>query len=133
MGEYELLDLLNRFHTSQNTVLAQLISLHLAIVVATFYFLHRSGLAMKIAIFSLYSLGGALFLGQMHSYSVQIVGARAELRALPELSAIGAAVIENAGPDYTNWISITGNIGMLAAWLGASAFLFLWKPSKDQN
>lgn len=128
MSEYEILDLLNNLRIGQNAILTQLISLHLAIVVAIFYFLHRSGRAMKGAIFLLYTLGFAMFAGQLHGFSVQVIGARAELRALQDLSSIGTAVIDNAGPDYLNWVSMTANFALLAAWIGTTAFLFLWKP-----
>ncbi len=42
-------------------MIARMISLHLVLIAAVFYFLHRSGTAMKVAVFTLYFLGNAMF------------------------------------------------------------------------
>ena len=84
MSEYEILDLLASASAEQTTVIAQLVSLHLAMVVGIYYFLHRSGLPMKLAIAALYSLAFAMHLGLLVTQSDLIVGARNDLIAITE-------------------------------------------------
>lgn len=134
MSEYEILDLLNTFHADQTVLLAQLISLHLALIVGIFYFLHRSGMAMKLAIFVLYTLGFAMHIGMLLNLSLLIVGAHHDLAALreaAELSATAQAALEQTSRSFTNWVSIVGNLSLLALWLGTLYFLFFWKRPKD--
>src|SRR5262245_19475809 len=95
MSEYEILDLLTAVRADQASIIAQIVSLHLAMVAGVYFFLNRSGWRMKAAVFVLYSLGYALFLGLIWQSSLQVTAIRAELVALAEggqrLSAIGYA------------------------------------------
>ena len=51
MSEAEILSLLENYTEQQTQLIIQVVSLHFALVVGVFYFLHRSGLAMKLAVF----------------------------------------------------------------------------------
>jgi hypothetical protein len=137
MSEYEILTLLADAHAEQTLIIGQIISLHLAIVVGVFYFLHRSGWAMKIAIAFLYSLGYALLLGLLLNLSAQILGGRHDLIALAEggarLSGIGYQVLQQTAGRAENAVSLIGNFTLLVLWLGTLGFLFLWKRPKERN
>lgn len=134
MSEHEVLELLQAYEASQREMIAQVISLHLVIVAAVFYFLHRSGLIMKIAVFALYALGNAIYVTQMYNASMQGVGARAhlaELRQAGSVSHITEAVLQNTGEAWTNAAALATNFSFLALWIGATYFLFFWKRPKE--
>jgi hypothetical protein len=135
MSEYEIVALLNSFRSDQVVLIGQMISLHLAMVVGIYYFLHRSGLAMKSAIFVLYSVGYATLLGLLYNLSLQIVGARSDLIALTErgerLSGVGYAAFRQTEAAFTNWVSVLANISFVALWFGTLFFLFFWKRPKE--
>lgn len=130
MSEAEILQLLENYTEQQTQLIIQIVSLHFALVVAVFYFLHRSGLAMKLAIFALYMLGNTLFLGLIYNLSLKVVAARTDLLALQargvELSAMSNTVLDNLRP-FINAASLIANISFVALWIGAVYFLFFWK------
>jgi hypothetical protein len=130
MSEAEILSLLENYTEQQTQLIIQVVSLHFALVVGVFYFLHRSGLAMKFAVFALYTLGNALFLGLIYNLSLKVVASRHDLIELQEngveLSAISQTVLNSLQP-FTNVTSIIANISFVALWIGAIYFLFFWK------
>jgi hypothetical protein len=135
MSEYEILALLSAIQGEQTVIIAQIVSLHLAMIVGIFYFLHRSGLVMKIAVLGLYTLSYALFIGLLSNLSLQLLGARADLIAITErgeqLSGIGDATLQQTAAALHNWVSLIANITLLVLWMGTVAFLFFWRRPKD--
>jgi hypothetical protein len=134
MSEHEILDLLQGYDAAQQSMIAQMISLHLVVIAAVFYFLHRSGLAMKAAVFALYALGNAMFVALMYNASSQVVGAREHLTALAaagEVSPITQAVLRNTGQSWSNIAAIITNVSILVLWIGTTYFLFAWRRPKD--
>jgi hypothetical protein len=135
MSEHEILSLLNDVRSDQTTVIAQILSLHLAMIVGIFYFLHRSGLRMRLAVFLLYTLGYALHLGLIWNASQLIVGVRNDLIAIAQsgerLSGIGYAALQQTSAAFTNWVAVVGNISFVVLWLGTTYFLFFWKRPSD--
>lgn len=132
MREYEILDLLASIRADQAALIAQIVSLHLAMVAGIFFFLHRAGMRMRIAVFTLYSLGYTMFLGLIWQSSLLVVGARNDLIALMQsgerLSGMGyAAFQEIGGPSFLNWVSIVANVAFVAIWFGTLYFMFFWK------
>ena len=130
MSEAEILSLLENYTEQQTQLIVQVVSLHFALVVSIFYFLHRSGLAMKLAVFALYTLGNALFLGLIYNLSLKVVASRHDLIGLQqdgvELSAVSQTVLNSLQP-FTNVTSIIANVSFVALWIGAIYFLFFWK------
>jgi hypothetical protein len=130
MSEAEILTLLDKYTEQQTQLIIQVVSLHFALMVAVFYFLYRSGLVMKLAVFALYTLGNSLFLGLIYQLSLRSVAARQDLIELQqggaELSTISQVVLNSLQP-YTNVVSIIANVSFVALWLGAVYFLFFWK------
>ena len=130
MSEAELLSLLENYTEQQTQLIIQVVSLHFALVVSVFYFLHRSGLVMKLAVFALYTLGNSMFLGLIYNISLKVVAARQDLVRLQEggaeLSAVSQTVLASLQP-FTNFVSIIANVAFVALWLGAIYFLFFWK------
>jgi multisubunit Na+/H+ antiporter MnhG subunit len=134
MSEHELLELLQSYDDAQQSSIAQVISLHLVMIAAVFYFLHRSGLIMKLAVFVLYALGNAMYVALMYNVSHRIVGTREELAALAAsetASPITEAVLRHTGESWSNAQAIITNVSFLALWLGTTYLLFFWKRPKD--
>lgn len=134
MNEHDTLELLLTLEGSQRDMIAQVISLHLVMAAAVFYFLHRSGLAMKLAVFVLYALGNAMYVSMIYNASLQVIGARqhlAELRDAGPISPLTAAVLQTAGAAWSNAPAVITNISFLALWLGTTYFLFFWKRPKE--
>lgn len=131
MSEFEVLSLLAAVRADQAATIAQIVSLHLAMVAGIFFFLHRAGLPMKIGVFLLYSLGYALFLGLIWQSSLQVVAIRAELIARmdagQDLTRLGYAAFQEIGPSFVNWVSIVANLSFVLLWFGTLYFLFFWK------
>jgi hypothetical protein len=136
VSEYEILDVLSSVQGAQTVIIGQIVSLHLALVVGIFYFLHRSGWAMKIAVFALYTLGYALHIGLLSNLTLQLLGARQDLIGIAasgdHLSGIGAATLQQTEAVLHNWVSAIANLTFLVLWLGAGAFLFFWKRPADR-
>ncbi len=134
MSEFEALDLLRGYDEAQRGMIAQVISLHLVMAAATYYFLHRSGVAMKLAVFGLYALGNAVYVALMYNVSAQIIGLRDLLRTMAEagdVTPITQAVLHNTGASWANASSIITNFSFLALWAGTIYFLFFWKRPSD--
>jgi hypothetical protein len=119
----------------QSALIAQIVSLHLAMVAGIFFFLHRAGMRMKLAVFLLYSLGYALFLGLIWQSSLIVAGARHDLIQLASsgqrLSGTGYAAFREIGPSFVNVVSIIATTVFLALWGGTVYFLFFWKRPEE--
>jgi hypothetical protein len=135
MSEYEVLSLLGAIQGEQTVIIAQIVSLHLAMIVGIFYFLHRSGLVMKVAVLAVYTLAYALFIGLLSNLSLQLLGARADLISITEdggeLSGLGDATLQQTTAVLHNWVSLVANIMLLVLWIGTVAFLFFWKRPRE--
>lgn len=134
MNEHDTLELLQGYNDAQMAMLAQVISLHLVMAAAIFYFLHRSGWRMKLAVFVLYALGNAIYVTQMYNVSAQVVGAREHLAALAQAGAVSPiteAVLRTTGESWSNAAAVVTNTSFLALWIGTLYFLFFWKRPKD--
>jgi hypothetical protein len=133
MSEYEILDLHAAATADQTAIIGLIISLHFAMIVGIFYFLHRSGAAMKVAILVLYTLGYALLLGLMFNQGTIVYGASRDLIALTQngdrLSGIGYAALQQARNDAL--VNIIASVAMLTLWFGTIFFLFFRKRPKD--
>ena len=135
MSEYEVLSLLGAIQGEQTVIIAQIVSLHLAMIVGIFYFLHRSGLVMKVAVLAVYTLAYALFIGLLSNLSLQLLGARADRISITEdggeLSGLGDATLQQTTAVLHNWVSLVANIMLLVLWIGTVAFLFFWKRPRE--
>jgi hypothetical protein len=133
MSEFEILQLYAAATADQTAVIGLLISLHFAMVVGIFYFLHRSGWAMKVAILVLYTLAYALLIGLTLNQSAMVYGASRDLIALTEsgarLSGVGYAALQQASDE--SWVNIIATAALLSLWFGTVFFLFFWKRPKD--
>jgi len=129
MSEYEILSLYGAATADQTAVFSLLISLHLALIVGVFYFLHRSGLVMKLAVFALYTLAFALLLGLLYNQSSLLLAAGRDLIAIAEtgqrLTAMGYAALNQTRAE--SWVNIVTSIALWALWGGAAYFLIFWK------
>jgi hypothetical protein len=129
MSEFEILQLYASATADQTAVIGLLISLHLAIIVGIFYFLHHSGRAMKLAVFVLYTLGYLLLVGLVVNQGALIWGLSRDLVALTEngqrLSGVGYAVLQQTHAGW--WVNVVASVAVVTLWVGTVAFLFFWK------
>lgn len=132
MSEYEILSLYVAATADQTSTISLLISLHLALIVGVFYFLHRSGLVMKLAVFALYTLAFALLLGMLYNQGSLLLGASRDLVAITasgqRLSAMGYAALSQTRAEY--WVNIVTSVSLCALWGGAVYFLIFWKKKE---
>ncbi len=131
MNEVQLLELFSGYRTQMDTALAQTIGISSALVVGIYYFLHRSGIAMKIAIFVLFALGwfisvssGALAAQQMSGVVHDLV-ALAEKEETSESTRLLLELLRS--PTNTAYVMAANAVNFLML-IGAFLFLFFWKP-----
>lgn len=129
MGEVELLQILRETNAAIAGHYAQVISITFAMVVAIFYFLNRSGMALKVLAFVVYLVGMFMFIGLMLEESNFKQVALDQLAALPRASLSGYA--DGVLQLQRSWLftatSVLLNAGL---WLmiGANAWmLFVWR------
>lgn len=136
MSEFEVIQLLQYAAEQITGIVGQMITINFAMIVAIYYFLHRSGLAFKIAAFTFYSLGMLLYSLLAIRQSVVILGAQdlldaegSDLRAGPVLSAM----ISFGETLPAVLLNITLNAAILALWIGVFCLTFFWKSRVDQT
>ena len=132
MSEFEIVELLQYAAEQITGIIGQIITINFAMIVAIFYFLHRSGLAFKLSAFILYSLGMLMYSLLAIRQSVVILGAQELLQADGseiEVGPILSAMIEFGGTVPAVLLNITLNVAILALWIGVFCLTFFWKMS----
>ncbi|MHA7871189.1 MAG: hypothetical protein ACX939_02445 [Hyphococcus sp.] len=135
MTEAQLLDLLINARTQLDATFAQLITLNFAMVVAIYYFLHRSGVKLKIAVFLLYLLGWFVFWSSAGITGAQLQGLVTQLNDLEQSGDAGATttlVLSQFSGLYNLFYLIAINAANFLLLIGAFIFLFFWKPPADK-
>lgn len=134
MTEHEVLELLSSYSAQQQGLLAQIISLHLVMVAAIYYFLHRSGVLMKLGVLALYTLGYATHAGLLYNVSTNVVAARAQLDLISQAYASVSPITQNilSREGWTDWSAIVANVCLATLWFGTVGFLFFWKRPAER-
>lgn len=83
MGEIELITMIREVNAQYVVLFGQLITINFAMIVAIYYFLHRSALLFRIAAFGFYAIGMLALIGLMLVQSNYKYQALLALRALP--------------------------------------------------
>lgn len=83
MGETELLGMIRDVNAQYAVLFGQVISINFAMIVAIYYFLHRSPLLFRVAAFGFYAIGMLALFGMMLIQSNYKFQALAKLAALP--------------------------------------------------
>jgi hypothetical protein len=101
--------------------------------VAIYYFLHQTGIRMKVFAFTIYTIGILAYLGMMLLESNVGTGAAEALRAIP-------AAEQSRPTQYYlgvkgSWVGMTSsillNLVYWVLWLGTGYLLFFWKKPHE--
>lgn len=136
MTEYELLELFTMARSQLDNAIAQTITLNFALVVAIFYFLHRSGLVLKIGVFALYAIGWFVTVSSGSLAATQMVGIISDLQLLEQDGNAGSAtamLLATLNSSYNTAYVIAANAANFLLLIGAFLFLFFWKPPADRD
>ena len=137
MTELDLLNLARSATANEVSMFGEVIAINFAMVVAIYYFLHQARLAIRLFAFLAYSVGSALYFGQM-LIEANVKGAViASLKALPPAS-LSAVARQYLGVN-DSWLGhITAflfNGAFYILWLGVFYLLFFWRklPAGGQS
>src|SRR4051794_38365791 len=83
MGETELVGMIRDVNVQYAVLFSQIITINFAMIVAIYYFLHRSTLLFRVAAFGFYAIGMLALIGLMLEQSNYKYRALLALRALP--------------------------------------------------
>jgi hypothetical protein len=83
MGEAELIGVIRDVNAQYAALFGQIITINFAMIVAIYYFLHRSPLLFRIAAFGFYMIGMLTLIGLMLEQGNYKIEALAALAALP--------------------------------------------------
>lgn len=135
MTEAEILDQVIAARTALDLTISQMIGLTVAMVVGVYYFLHRSGLGVKVGVFGLYALGWLVMASSAGITSRHLLGLYADLAALAArgpVSATARSAMQTMHDPLGGAYIVATNVGASLLLLGAFVFLFFWKPRPDQ-
>lgn len=119
-----------------DAAIAQTVGLTLALVVGIYYFLHKAGWRLKLAVFIMYLIGWYVFVisGALAGEHMQgILGELAAKVEAGEASRTTQAVVESMSGKTALIYVITANLGNFVLLIAAASFLFLWKPPVDKS
>lgn len=131
MSEAELLSQVLSARQMLDNTITQMIGLTFALIVAVFFFAHRSGWLMKTAIFLLYALGWFVMVSSAFGTGQHLVGLYSELNQLSNNGEAGitAGLVLDAMSGWgaqMYWLAV--NAANFVLLIGGGAFLFFWKP-----
>lgn len=128
MTEPQLIEMVRTSTDSMTNLFGHLISITFAMIVATYYFLNRSRLLLKLLAIVVYGVGFLMFVGMMLEASNL---KRVALAALADLPDGGSIVARQIVALHEGWLFQTTSGFMNGAlWLLALAvvfILFIWK------
>jgi hypothetical protein len=135
MSEVDLLNMARSIAQTITTDFAEIITITFAMVVATYYFLHRAGLGMKLFAFAIYTCGMFMFFGMMLMESSVALGVHQALRAIPE-TARSLPTAQFLG-IRSSWVGMVStallNLLFLVLWIGTSYLLFFWRKPDESS
>lgn len=127
MGETELIGMIRDVNAQYAVLFAQIITINFAMIVAIYYFLHRSALLLRFAAFGFYAIGMLALIGLMLEQSNYKNQAVIALRALP--AAKRSPITDSLLAVNDSWLSHATSFFLNASlWVlfAAVAYLLFW-------
>ena len=129
MGETDLIGMMRDVNAQYAVLFGQIITINFAMIVAIYYFLHRSPLLFRIAAFAFYAIGMLALIGLMLEQSNYKNQALIALRALPPASR--SPVTESLLAVNQSWLaqatSFFLNVSLWVLFVVVAYLLFWWR------
>lgn len=135
MSQAEIFNLIQQVQDQYAALFAQVITINFAMIVAVFYFLHRTSLRFRVAAFLFYITGMLALVGMMlHAANVKAIALGA-LTAIPAGERDGVVAAYLAFQD--SWLARASALFQNASvWLllgVVSYMLFLWRNPQGER
>lgn len=127
MGETELIGIIRDVNAQYAILFGQIITINFGMIVAIYYFLHRSPVLFRIAAFGFYAIGMLALIGLMLEQSNYKYQALLALRHLP--AAQRSPVTDSLIAINESWLAQTTTFFLSASlWVlfAAVAYLLFW-------
>ena len=127
MGETELIGMVRDVNAQYAVLFGQIITINFAMIVAIYYFLHRSGFLFRIAAFGFYAIGMLALIGMMLEQANYKNQALLALQALP--AAKRSPVADSLLAVNQSWVFQTTSFFLNASlWVlfAVVAYLLFW-------
>lgn len=133
MSEADLFEVIRAANAAIVALYGQVISVNFAMVVAIYYFLNRSGRAVKALAYAVYLIGMLMFLSLMVGESNSKAIAVHALGEIPPGTA--SAMTQGLLVYQASWLSglttVLLNLGLLVMVAAVTVLLFVWKRPPD--
>lgn len=135
MGENELIGMIRDVNAQYAVLFGQIITINFAMIVAIYYFLHRSTLLFRIAAFGFYAIGMLALIGLMLEQSNYKYQALLALRALPVTKR--SPVTDSLLAVNQSWLAQTTsfflNSSLWVLFAVVAYLLFWWRGDPDRR
>ena len=133
MGETELIGVIRDVNAQYAVLFGQIITINFAMIVAIYYFLHRSPLLFRIAAFGFYAIGMLALIGLMLGQANYKNQALIALAALPpeRRSQFGASILELHQSWLTHATSFFLNASLWVLFVVVAYLLFAWRGDPE--
>ena len=135
MGETELIGMIRDVNAQYAVLFGQIITINFAMIVAIYYFLHRSALLFRIAAFAFYAIGMLALIGLMLEQANYKNQALIALRALP--AGQRSAVTDSLLALNQSWLaqatSFFLNASLWVLFAVVAYLLFWWRGDPQQR
>ena len=135
MGETELIGMIRDVNAQYAVLFGQIITINFAMIVAIYYFLHRSGLLFRVAAFAFYAIGMLALIGLMLEQSNYKYQALLALRALP--AAKRSPVADSLLAVNESWLAQTTsfflNTSLWVLFAVVAYLLFWWRGDPERR
>ena len=133
MGESELIGVIRDVNAQYAVLFGQVITINFAMIVAIYYFLHRSPLLFRIAAFGFYAVGMLALIGlllQQGNYKFEALGALAAI-APEHRSQMASSVLALNQSWLAKATSLFLNTSLWVLVLAIAYLLFGWRGDPE--
>lgn len=135
MGEAELIGVIRDVNAQYAVLFGQIITINFAMIVAIYYFLHRSSLVFRMAAFGFYAIGMLALIGLMLEQSNYKYQALLALRRLPP--ARRSPVTDSFLAVNQSWLaqatSFFLNTSLWVLFVVVVYLLFFWRGDPERR